>query len=93
MHDLLGVTGKTTAAGYGADHQSERRRWQKRLDAGEVVQCSRQGQHYCPGTPIDPTNWELDHTDDRTGYLGPAHPPCNRYAGAAKGDTMIIREW
>lgn len=33
-----------------------------------------------PGQPL-----HLDHTDDRTGYLGFAHAACNRKAGARKG--------
>ena len=85
----------TTEKGYGAKHQAERRRWQRRLDKGELVQCSRHDQPYCPGNPVDPSHWELDHNDDRTGWLGPAHPPCNAYAGRVQTATatMIIREW
>ncbi len=30
--------------------------------------------------------WDLDHRDDRRGYLGPAHARCNRSAGAALGN-------
>lgn len=87
----------TTEQGYGAKHQAERRRWQRRLDKGELVPCSRHDQPYCPGGPVDPTNWELDHADDRDGWLGPAHPPCNAYAGrlgkTATPSAMTIRDW
>jgi hypothetical protein len=44
------------------------------------VSCSRCGE------PIDPREpWHLDHTEDRTAYLGPAHRDCNLRAGAVKG--------
>ena len=80
---------------YGAKHQAERRRIQRLMDKGQLFPCSRHAESYCPGTPVDPTNWELDHTDDRTGWLGPAHPPCNAYAGRVEkaSSGMIIREW
>ena len=32
--------------------------------------------------------WDLDHSDDRTRYLGAAHRSCNRAAGARKGNAM-----
>lgn len=91
----------TTERGYGAKHQAERRRIQRLMTAGQQFPCSRTDQPYCPHTPVDPTNWELDHTDDRTGFLGPAHPACNRHAGIDKaytttrgtGTTMITRDW
>jgi hypothetical protein len=43
-----------------------------------------------PGEP-----WDLDHRDDRRGYLGPAHSSCNRSAGARKrnAQTRRSRAW
>ena len=39
--------------------------------------------------------WDLDHTDDRRGYLGPSHEKCNRSAGARKRNakTRRSRQW
>lgn len=69
-------TKTTTERGYGAAHQRERRKWADIVNAGFAV-CSRCDQPIQPGT-----QWHLDHTDDRTGYLGPAHAVCNlREAG------------
>jgi hypothetical protein len=45
----------------------------KRLvDAGQAF-CARCGGYIAPGEPFD-----LDHTLDRTSYLGPSHRSCNR---------------
>jgi hypothetical protein len=65
--------------GYGLEHQRERRAWEPKVQRGEVA-CSRCGRLIVPGEP-----WHLDHTDDRAGYLGPAHRDCNLRAGAVKG--------
>jgi hypothetical protein len=67
---------KTTDRGYGTEHQGERKRW-------EPVVAS--GQAYCaeticvmPDRWIPPgSTWHLAHTEDRTGYRGPAHARCN----------------
>lgn len=61
--------------GYGTAHDKLRERWRTRVEAG-TVQCAR-----C-GLPIPADGpWALDHTDDRTGYLGPSHKDCNDAAG------------
>jgi hypothetical protein len=44
--------------------------------------CVRCGRPILPGQP-----WDLDHSDDRATYLGPAHRRCNRSAGGRKGNA------
>ncbi len=60
----------TTGAGYGAAHRRARARalaaWQ---DGDPCARCAGPMSH---GTPV-----HLDHTDDRTGYLGLSHAACN----------------
>jgi len=64
---------RTTAEkGYGWAHQQERERWAPKVKTGRV-RCSRCTEPIGPREP-----WDLDHTDDRKGYLGPAHRRCNR---------------
>ena len=71
-----GKLAKTDERGYGSSHVRERKRWGRVVKAGNA-NCSR-----CGG-PIDPNEeWHLDHTDDRLGYLGPAHARCNVAAAA-----------
>ena len=62
--------------GYDAAHVRERARWQRILDSGRVVMCT---SYLCvsPDAPVDPTNWHLGHTSDRTTWTGPQHPGCN----------------
>lgn len=63
--------------GYGAEHDQLRARWQRRLDAGEVVHCWR-CQLRGVLTVIDPKAWHLGHDDaDRSVYRGPECVPCN----------------
>jgi NMD protein affecting ribosome stability and mRNA decay len=81
-----GVHENTTARGYGAAHRRERAKWQPIVEAGEA-ECA---ERICvkPSRLIDPevdADWELAHTEDRTGYLGPAHHICNRKERSLRG--------
>jgi hypothetical protein len=72
--------GKTKARGYGAKHKRHRQPLARQVAAG-TVNCAR-----C-GYPIEPgADWDLGHTDDRTGYQGPEHRACNRSSAAAAGE-------
>lgn len=81
------MTPRPTAAqrGYGWTHVQTRRRTARIVAAGRAT-CSRCSQPILPGQP-----WDLDHTDDRTAYAGPAHASCNRAAGARKGNRLRAR--
>jgi len=74
----------TSARGYGHVHQSLRKRWTLKVATGTVL-CARCGE---PITPWDA--WDLDHSDDRSGYLGPSHSRCNR---ATSKPRPRSREW
>jgi hypothetical protein len=66
---------------YGWSHQKLRKRFARRMRAGEVFYCWRPG---CPtpGVPIDPRSWDLGHVDpELRGQFGtrwPEHRRCNR---------------
>lgn len=57
--------------GYGADHRAARQAALQAWQDGDP--CARCGGPMWHGTPVD-----LDHTDDRSGYLGLSHSSCNR---------------
>lgn len=67
--------GSRQARGYDAGHDRLRRKWKPKVEAG-LVDCARCHRRIRPGQ-----EWALDHTDDRTGYLGPSHATCNNSAG------------
>ena len=58
--------------GYDATHDRLRASWARKVATGQVM-CARCHKRI---SPLEP--WDLDHTDDRTGYLGPSHRGCNR---------------
>lgn len=79
----------TSSRGYGHPHQ----RLRKALLPGMPgSKCTRCGEVLKASDQVD-----LDHTDDRRGYLGWAHASCNRRAGAikrnAKPSPKNSREW
>lgn len=79
--------GSTTARGYGAEHQAERRKWVPLVEAGKV-KCWRCGELIPPGS-----KWDLGHSDtDRSRYMGPEHAArCNRRAGGKKAGLLRRR--
>lgn len=87
--------GTTTERGYNGQHKQERAKWVAKLEAGAEVACARCGEQIKADQAFD-----LDHTDDRTGYLGPSHTHCNRSVGGRNGAavtnahwSMTVREW
>lgn len=81
----------TAARGYGRQHQALRAMWRPIVESGEA-QCH---QAVC----IMPTRsiaadapWDLGHNRERTAYIGPTHPACNRAEGALRGrDPSTLR--
>ncbi len=71
--------------GYGPEHIKERRRLEKVVKSGGAI-CARCGELIEPDEPFD-----LDHREDRTGYLGPSHRHCNQRAAAKKGSKIAHR--
>jgi hypothetical protein len=63
--------GSTTARGYGNYHQQMRKYLISTFQPGQP--CPRCQEPINTGDPVD-----LDHTDDRAGYIGLTHRWCNR---------------
>jgi hypothetical protein len=79
------MKGKTVQRGYGAQHRRLRAMWARQVMAG-LVDCARCGR------PIEPgALWDLDHTEARDGYNGPAHVYCNRSVAARKANSLRRR--
>lgn len=68
---------------YGRDHQKLRAALKPYVETGRFL-CAR-----CFELIAADDEWHLDHTDDRTGYLGPSHAECNRVAAL---NTPVARE-
>jgi len=84
------------ARGYGARHRRMRQIVAIEVAHG-VVSCARCGKLIRPDDLFD-----LDHSDDRSGYLGASHRKCNRSVAGKKGyqamgdlaaDLRTSREW
>jgi hypothetical protein len=83
------------ARGYGAAHRSMRAQYARLVEAGGAT-CARCHRPISAGEPFD-----LDHSPDRTSYLGVSHRRCNRVAGARNGAAVTnqvhrlvsSREW
>ncbi len=73
--DHVPVQASREERGYGRRHLALRAQWQPRVQRGEV-RCAR-----CRGLILPGSEWALDHSDDRTSYLGPSHKHCNDSAG------------
>ena len=70
------------ARGYGIAHRTLRAQYARLVAAGQAV-CARCHRPIAPGEPFD-----LDHSPDRTSYLGVSHRRCNRLAGAKAGAAV-----
>ncbi len=80
---MTGEGQNTTARGYGWKHQQARARVARQVAAGTAT-CAR-----C-GYPIDREEaWDLDHSDDRAGYLGPSHARCNRATNGRRRPRVV----
>ena len=91
------MPGRTTALGYGYQHQQMRLALEPVVALGETV-CTRYGHPQFPDCRgiIKPTDeWELGHDDaDKSRYTGPEHKGCNRRAGGLKriGKLELARQ-
>ena len=73
----------SSARGYGTPHRQFRAIMKPSYVPG-VTRCVRCGRPISDPWPLV----HLDHTDDRTGYLGLSHQACNAAAGARKTNAQ-----
>lgn len=62
--------------GYDKHHDALRASYQRRMNAGETFVCASV-ECRDPGHLVDPNDWHLGHTRDRTAWTGPEVPGCN----------------
>lgn len=81
----------TADRGYGADHQRQRAQLAPIADAGRAscaeVICLEPTRQIEAGAA-----WELAHTQDRSGYHGPAHVRCNQAEASRRGGAIAGAE-
>lgn len=70
--------GTTTARGYGASHQAERRRWAAIIRRNGGIECASKTSARCIGIIGPDDRWDLGHNADRSAWTGPECIPCNR---------------
>src|SRR5690606_22191412 len=88
------VQAKTSARGYGTEHQRLRRHLDKVVQAGNAYcwRCLKEGKSRSEAW-IPPGPWHLGHDDlDRSKYRGPEHVACNTGA-ANKNRRRSSRDW
>jgi hypothetical protein len=82
--------GSTTAGGWGSQHQRIRAQWAPIVASGQAFcaqpVCLYRSRWIPPGTA-----WDLGHTQDRTGWIGPTHALCNRREGGIRGNKSPRR--
>jgi hypothetical protein len=70
--------------GYGPSHKRQRALLKPLVDSGRAmcaeVICLERSRRIEPGTP-----WDLAHTEDRSGWRGPAHRGCNANEASRRG--------
>lgn len=70
--------------GYGAPHQAQRAELAPIIASGRAlcaeVVCLEPSRRIAPDAP-----WDLAHTEDRSGYRGPAHSGCNQNEASRRG--------
>lgn len=71
-HGYATPRGSTVQRGYGQAHRITRAALTPIVATGNV-KCARCRQPIRPGQA-----WDLDHTADRSSYLGASHARCNR---------------